>query len=471
MRGAIMSRLLLPTAVLLAALTSPAAASEARRVLSAAEMLDELARSGVVRDVVIEEDINLDVLVAPAQLAHFIHVDFRGMLRGAPLVRLSIQDGLICGLEAGHSEWTQSVVLRGTRIGNARFVGGRLRGEWVCFECRFCRANFVDAQFDQDVTFIGARFGEPTNSLCVPPRPALRDCGAADFSESRFAGAARFDRVDFAVPASFIGAEFVQAARFPRITAAASLDFIGARFLSDAEFRDCLLQDINFGSSHPASEETAEVVGRADFRGCRFQGAIRFDNTVFGGDALFGRAVIAAETASFRGVLGARSLDLRGLALGGRQPRLILDAAAADIVRLDWPVQGAAVLRGAATLPAQQRLPMLEALDRRLAEQGEARAALQVGFEARRQRRSEASSCAGAGLGACLAEQVEWLLWTLPTRNGSDPSWPAAGLLLLWAGIGAASLPRGRLLILPTTDTGLTSSMRNCLTAAARVYA
>jgi hypothetical protein len=242
----------------------------------------------------------------------------------------------------------------------------------------------------------------------------------------------------------------MQGARFPRLTATAPLDFIGVRFRGDVEFRDCRLERVDFGAaagSSGGSHEASEFGARADFRGCTFGGLLRFDNSVLTGDALFSRASIAGDVASFRGVLGAHSLDLRGLTLKSQQARIVLDATAADLVRLDWQTLGPSVLRGAQELPASERLPMLEGLEQRLEQQGDARAARQVEFEAARERRLQGNSGCDDGLGACIASEAEWLLWTYPTHNGGDPTFLFAALIFLWCGITAASLPRGRLLV------------------------
>jgi hypothetical protein len=89
---------------------------------------------------------------------------------------------------------------------------------------------------------------------------------------------------------------------------------------------------------------------------------------------------------------------------------------------------------------------MLESLEQRLGQQGDARAARQVRFEAEQQRRLLDTADCGPHLGACLASEAEWLLWTYPTRNGSDPTLLLATLIFLWCGIAVASLPPGRLL-------------------------
>ncbi|SDR63761.1 hypothetical protein SAMN05519103_09008 [Rhizobiales bacterium GAS113] len=434
-------------------LATQAVAAEPRRALSVSGMLAELARAGVVSDAVIAEDIDLARLSPPSfggpPLAHFENIAFTGHLSGTPPVGLIVERGSICALEAERSDWPHPVMLRGVTISAMRVRQARFHAEWTCFECRVCRAVFEGARFDGEATFIGTAFGEAApQEICSVPTE--RSCGVTNFAEASFAAIARFDRTSFQTPASFNGAEFAQSARFPRLVATAPLDFIGAHFRGDAEFRDCRLQRADFGAAAGASggsHEASEFAARADFRGCAFGGLLRFDNAEFAGDALFSRASLTGDIASFRGVLGARSLDLRGLVLPSPQARLVLDATAADIVRLDWPTLGPAVLRGAQELPVSERLPMLESLEQRLGQQGDARAARQVGFEAEQQRRLHEEADCGPRLGACLASEVEWLLWTYPTRNGSDPTLLFAALILLWCGIAAASLPHGRLLI------------------------
>ena len=450
-------------------LATQAVAAEPRRVLSASSMLTELARSGVVSDAVIAEDIDLGKLsvtsVDEPPVARFENVAFAGRLFGTPPVGLSIERSSICALETERGDWLHQTMLRWVTIGSMRLKHSKVHGGWACLECHICRAALEDARFDGDATFIGTVFGEvAAQEICRAP--IERSCGATNFAEASFAGVARFDRVTFSTPTSFNGADFMQGARFPRLTATAPLDFIGVRFRGDVEFRDCRLERVDFGAaagSSGSSHEASEFGARADFRGCTFGGLLRFDNSVLTGDALFSRASIAGDVASFRGVLGAHSLDLRGLTLKSQQARVVLDATAADLVRLDWQTLGPSVLRGAQELPASERLPMLEGLEQRLEQQGDARSARQVGFEAARERRLQGNSGCDDGLGACIASEAEWLLWTYPTRNGGDPTFLFAALILLWCGITAASLPRGRLLVADAREVKLAAPIYACV--------
>ena len=150
----------------------------------------------------------------------------------------------------------------------------------------------------------------------------------------------------------------------------------------------------------------------------------------------------------------ARALDLRGLVLSNPGAKLRLDAIAADAVRLDWDELGPAVLRAQGDLTPDQRASMLEALERRLSGQGDGEAARKVGFESKKERRAHRPLCEGEQPGACLVGEAEWWLWTLPTRNGSDPTWLVAGLLLLWGGMTLASVGRGRVLVFPSANAG-----------------
>jgi hypothetical protein len=93
---------------------------------------------------------------------------------------------------------------------------------------------------------------------------------------------------------------------------------------------------------------------------------------------------------------------------------------------------------------------MFEALSRRLEAQGSARWARVVAFEAEQGRRTRrAVWCSDKSAGTCLTGEAEWWLWTLPTRNGSDPTALFAALALLWGLTVAAGIVRGRILVLP----------------------
>src|SRR5262249_31784045 len=110
-------------------------------------------------------------------------------------------------------------------------------------------------------------------------------------------------------------------------------------------------------------------------------------------------------------------------------------------------------------LPAEQRAPTLDALSRRLTEEGEPRASLAAAFEAKRTRRAQrADMCGEDSLFGCAASEAEWWLWTWPTRNGSELI--LTPLLLLWCAMVLVGLPRGRLLLTTNADASADPSWR-----------
>ncbi len=449
------------TALIGAAMTGAAAAEVGSpRKLSAGEVLTEAKQNGlVVGPAIVDEDLDLGRLVGPTEGAAvvFQNVNFRGRLAGAPKVPLSVVEGSICALEAERSEWSQPADFRAVKFGTARFREARLSAAWTCLECTICRAGFQGTRFGSEATFIRTQFGQPgAEDICRERAP--RTCAPTDFAEATFASAARFDHTTFRTAASFDSADFAQGARFPRTSASASLSFIGTRFRHDAEFRDCRLASVYFGpdggSTTATTNEATEFATRADFRGCVFTGIVSFNGATLGGDALFARAVAAGPTFSLLDTSSARALDLRGLVLSNPGAKLRLDAIAADAVRLDWDELGPAVLRAQGDLTPDQRASMLEALERRLSGQGDGEAARKVGFESKKERRAHRPLCEGEQPGACLVGEAEWWLWTLPTRNGSDPTWLVACLLLLWGGMTLASVGRGRVLVFPSANAG-----------------
>jgi hypothetical protein len=448
-------------AALIGAAMTGAAAAEIGppRKLSASDVLAEAARTGsVVGPATVEEDLDLGRLVGPAEGAPvaFQNINFRGRLVGAPKVPVSVVEGSICAIEAERSEWTRPADFRTVKVGSARFREARLSAAWTCLECTICRAGFQGTRFGNEATFIRTQFGEPAEGIC--PGPAPRTCAPSDFAEATFASAARFDHTTFRTPASFDSADFAQGARFPRTSATESLSFIGTHFRHDAEFRDCRLASVYFGpDSANTASTTNEATGfatRADFRGCVFTGTVSFNGAMFEGDALFARTVAAGRTFSLLDTSSARTLDLRGLVLSNPEAKLRLDAIAADAVRLDWDELGPAVLRAQDDLTPDQRASMLEALERRLTGQGDGEAARKVGFEAKKERRAHRPLCGGEQVGACAVGEAEWWLWTLPTRNGSDPTWLVVGLLLLWGSTTLAAAGRGRILVFPRGNSG-----------------
>lgn len=432
-----------------------AAASNAdQRILSAAELFAEVARSGgVTGPATVSDDIDLGKLgstaVSVGKAIVFDKVQFRGRLVGAPTARLRFQDSTICRIEAEGTSWPQAMELQNVVIGTARLRAARFGEAWSCYECSICRASFEETRFANEASFIGTRFGVPVSAeQCGDAVP--RTCGVANFAEATFANLARFDRTVFQTRLSLDGAEFQDTARFPRTTATSGFSAIGTRFRKDAEFRDCTLGDASFGPAPRAAGQTTveatEFNARADFRGCRFDGVTSFDAAVFAGDALFSRARFEGRTVSLLGALPAKSIDLRAAVLSGKT-ELLLDATAADTIRIDWDVGGASMMRALSDLPADQRAPTLEALSRRFREQGDERVALRVAYEAKQARRSH--RCSDDSLTGCAAAEAEWWLWTWPTRNGSDVTWPLAALGLLWASIVFAGLPRGKILAMP----------------------
>ena len=434
-----------------AAFAQPTIAGEPPR-LGADELVAALRDSGRAGPAIVDDDIDLSRLAPPpgvgSQVIVLQDVAFRGSLHGAPSVRMRIEGGSICELKPEGAAFARPIELRGVAIGAARFQGAKLGAAWTCLECRFCRADFEQTSFDDRATFTGSVFGAPrAEGLCR--RPVSPSCGEAEFAEAAFAGPARFDRASFQSPASFAGAEFRDIARFARSTAERGIIFIGARFRREAEFRDCSFADADFGpnadAAVPTSDEATEFFARTDFRRCRFTGVTRFNDTVFSGDAVFSGARFSGPAVSFLGVLALRSLDLRGVSIADGVA-LKLDPAAVDAIRLDWDALRPAVLRG---LPNEERAATLEALSRRLNDGGESRAALAVGFDAKRARRQQETLCGGDSVGGCAAGEAEWWLWTWPTRNGSDLTLPLAALALLWLAMVAAGLPRGRVLVPP----------------------
>jgi hypothetical protein len=452
---------------------APSAFAIDTRVLSAADVVAEIAATGRIEGpATVEDDLDLGRLSEAAGKSPggmvFNDVRFRGRLTGAPSVHLRIQGGSVCRIEADGLAWPQAVDIRGATIGAARFRSARMRGAWSCFECALCRTNFEEVQFADEASFTGTRFGAATDpDLCRESAPAA--CGTANFAEASFAATARFDRAAFQSRASFDGAEFRDAARFARASATQGMSAIGTRFRRDAEFRDCVLTDAYFGPDTRASGQTTfeatEFTARADFRGCRFAGTTHFDAAVFAGDALFTRARFTGPDLSFLGVLAAHAIDLRAAGLSDPTARLALDATAADAIRLDWDSAGDAILRALPGLPAEQRVSTLDALSRTLDSQGETRAGLRVAFAAKQARRDQqASICGDDSVAGCAAGEAEWWLWTWPTRNGSDLAWPLAALGLLWGMAALVGLPRGRVLAVPGEPADGGAAYR-CVTA------
>lgn len=447
------SRLLVALTGAFCAVASGAASAD-QRTMSASDLSAEVARSGrVTGPVTVDDDVDLGTLGRAAGQAGkpvlLDKVHFRGRLTGVPIVPLRFQDGTICRLEAEGQAWPQPVEFRGVTIGVARLRDMRFGAAWTCLECTMCRASFEEARFAGEATFTGTRFGLADGLELCGDRVA-RTCGSVNFAETSFAAIARFDRSEFHGPLSIDGADFRESARFPHVRAPNGFSAIGTRFRQDAEFRDCALTDVSFGPAVGAAERTTveatEFAARADFRGCRFDGTTSFDGAVFAGDALFGRARFESAKVSLLGVLPAKSIDFRAAILSDRL-ELALDATAADAIRIDWDAGGSSMLRALREASAEQRAPTLDALSRRLREQGDERAALRVAYEAKQVRR--ANRCSEDSVLGCAAADAEWWMWTWPTKNGSDATWPLATLAGLWLAAVLAGLRPGRIVVVP----------------------
>lgn len=433
---------------------STAAAAEGSaptRTLSAKQLVDEVRFKGsVAGPAVIEGDVDLSLLEPPKSRSSgpvtFTEVTFRGWLSGTPRHPLLITGGSVCAIAAGAKggEWPYGITLQNVGVAHLLFGHQRVNGDFTCLGCSVCNAAFEETHFRDDATFTGTHFSVPVPDACV--RPVLAPCMAADFSETTFETIARFDHANFAAGASFHGAEFRGGARFPSVTSALPIDFIGARIRGDAEFRGCQLEGgIVFGYERPTTYEATAFASMADFRGCTFNGPVRFDDTAFLGETRLARVDARSATVSFRGVLASHPIDLRGMTLTGDTSRVLLDAPAAEAVRLDWSKLRTAILRGAQA--DERAAAMLQALASRLETDGALRAAREVRFEAELE--SRAVRPCGDSWGACAASEAEWWLWKRPTRNGIDPTFVLAAIALLWSTSVIVVVQRGRAVVLP----------------------
>lgn len=426
-------------------------------MLTASQARDEVRSTGhIIGPAVIDEDVDLSQFRAQKGAMTspilFSDVEFRGSVKGVPNRPLKFVGGSICSLQYPRGvPWRHAIEMIQVEIGAIHAAQSVHEGDFSCIRCRICSVTFERARFGGDATFTGTEFGErPDREICVIRTPT--SCPFVTFSGATFVGAGRFDAATFHTRTNFHGAIFEKQARFPEVEADRSINFIGVRAKGRAEFRGCRLTGASFGQTEDAhsSDEVTEFGAQADFRRCVFTGNTIFDQTVFDGDALFLRAVVSGSGLSFRGAYASRTLDLTGIRFEHNRGGLTLDANAADSVRLDWDAVGPRVLRGEEILPVQDRARMLRALSRRLNSLGAPVQARVVGFEARREERTEReTTCEGKSSGECLAKEAEWWLWTLPTRNGTDPSNAIVALALLWMLAALLAGTWGQIVVLP----------------------
>ena len=340
-----------PALALLIALGPWSALADPLTRIEPAEAYAQIARSGELRELQIDGDLDVAKMKPPAGATRILlqGVAIEGALHssaGGPAAALMIEQSTLRDIDLRGTRWSAPFAIENSVVKN--------------------RAWFDDTQFDAPFTlhattfggqtlFRRARFNAPveiTASTFAPEAPVR---ASVNFSDARFAAPARFDRSEFRTGVRFDTARFDTDATFLRMSGRASLRNV--IFAGDAEFRFCRLDEADFGDE----EQLSVFMRLADFRGCRL-GSLRLDYADMRGDVLLVNVSVTPGDLTLRqaSLRGGRS-DFSGLKVAGR-----LDLSGAQIanLHLQWFDIGPAILRSApgsdVLRPLQRRLEELK---------------------------------------------------------------------------------------------------------------
>ncbi len=399
--------------------TGTAQAADAQ--LSGEAARGALAATGHLDDVQIEGALDLAGLTTPDGGPLILYkVDLRGALRGAPAAALQIWDSVLGGLRAPHTEWRSPVDIESSEItGHVNLDGARFEKGFACRRCTFSSLSAFRARFDDDADFSFSDF------------KGLVNFGAARFHSAAFDGA-RFEEAD---GPNFSETDFAGEARFARVsTAEAPVNFLGASFRGEANFRRCdfgrgVFSRLNAPDKRagPIDTEIASFGQLADFRSCEFRRGADFAAAAFQAGARFDGATIPEGVLDLRGLTRVEGeIVLRDIKTGPRAT-LALDEESIAHLQLD----------SAGLDPARWRGLSPDVLDS-IADRAKA-----LGFESSARRLHYVANTQRAwGAGATLADRAKWASqW--PSANGTDLVRPLVLGGVLWLCAALLTLKRG----------------------------
>lgn len=315
----------------------------------------EIARSGVLRGLRIEGDLDVTKMQPPPAVKQIAmhHVALEGKLLasagGPPVALLIDRHSILNAIDFRDAHWRMPLTIEESTVKvSGQFDHARFDAPFVLYK----------TTFNGHARFFGTRFAAPveiTYSSFAPARPPLRS--SVSFSDARFAAPARFDHSEFGDDVVFNAARFDADASFLGLKVAGRAKWRNVIFGGDAEFRFCELGEADFGDIQYMSV----FMHLADFRGCKMR-SLRLDYADMRGDALLVNVGIAPgdltlEQASLR---GARN-DFSGLKVAGR---LDLEGAQIANLQMRWYEIRPALLRSApgsdVLRPLQRRLEELK---------------------------------------------------------------------------------------------------------------
>lgn len=398
MRSASLLHLLVAAAVL----PFDAALAEPQHITPQAAYA-EVARSGELRGVQIDGDLDVAKLLAPAGARRIVMqaVQLEGTL-------MSSAGGPKLALQISADSRLRNVNLRDTRWGAALAIENSVVQERAWFDGAQFDAGFTlhASRFEGQASFRRTRFAGPVEITSSVFQPALAALGGVSFTDARFVAPARFDRSRFASGVRFDTSRFDADASFLGLEAMGRASWRNVIFGGDAEFRFCRLGMADFGDI----EQMSVFMRLADFRGCRME-SLRLDYADARGDLLLVNVQIAPGDLSLQqaSLRGARN-DFSGLQLAGR---LELQGAQIANLQLQWFEISAALERSQAgsdvLRPLQRRLEELKKDD----EAREASAALAARVIQERLARP------GASWADLSLTQLERVVWGAATGYGT----------------------------------------------------
>jgi len=389
--------------------------------LSGEAAREALAATGTLDSVQIEGALDWPLTTPDGSPLILNEVNLRGALRNAPAAPLEIRRSKLGGVHAPHVEWRSPVDIERTDFtGHVNFDGARFEKEFACRRCRVSSLSARRARFDDDADFSFSEF------------EGVVDFGAARFHAAAFDGA-RFSEGGGAP--NFSETDFAGEARFTRVsTGEAPANFLGASFRGEANFRSCDFGRGIFSRSDapdkragPMDTEIASFGQLADFRSCEFRHGADFSAAAFQAEARFDGATVPAGVLDLRGLTRAEGdIVLRDMRMGP-QATVALDEE--SIARLRSNSTGFDPSRWRSLSP-----DYLDAIADRAKLLGFERSARRLQYEASTQR--------AFGADATFADRAEWALqW--PSANGTDLARPLVLGGFLWLCAILLTLKRG----------------------------
>ena len=384
--------------------------------MTPAEAYAEIVKSGELRQVKIEGDLDVAKFMPPSGVKQIVmqavRVDGRlhSSAGGPPIALWIVGDSNLRDVDVRESRWTAPLVIENSTIaGRALFDGAQFDAQFVLHATTMpANAQFRRTRFAGATEITASRF------VASPDLAA-----STNFSDARFAAQARFDSSDFGRGVRFNSSRFDADATFLNLKASGLASFRNVFFGGDAEFRFCQLGEVDFGDA----EQMSVFARLADFRGCRMQ-SLRLDFVDGRGDVLLVNVKVEPGDLSLReaSLRGSRN-DFSGLRVGGKLD--LKDAQIANL-QLRWQEVKPALMRG------EPDSDTLRALQRRLEELRKEDEAREASAVLRERVITEQLADPATVTGHKAMLQIERLVWGDATGYGTRLDRILGIALLCW---------------------------------------